>query len=122
MSVMRLGEPAEQHRDDAADEHAVDLPRRDDEAPPGDAPEPQDRADVAAAGGALEPQQRDDDDSPDSDALELFMRDIRRIALLRPEEEIALARRVARGDLEAKQRMIESNLRLVISIAKPYRG
>ena len=41
--------------------------------------------------------------------------------LLTPEEEIALARRVQRGDLEARQRMVEANLRLVISIAKRYR-
>ena len=56
----------------------------------------------------------------DIDALELFLRDIAAIALLRPTEEIALARRIARGDLRAKQRMIEANLRLVVSIAKRY--
>jgi RNA polymerase primary sigma factor len=59
---------------------------------------------------------------PEIDALDLFLRDIAAIALLRREEEIALARRVARGDLRAKQRMIEANLRLVVSIAKRYRG
>jgi RNA polymerase primary sigma factor len=57
----------------------------------------------------------------DVDALDLFLREIGPIALLRPMEEIALARRVARGDLRAKQRMIEANLRLVVSIAKRYR-
>ena len=122
MNVMRLEEPAEQQRDDAPVEDAVDSEPRAEEEQGGDALEPQDRDDAATAGSSLEPPPREHDDSPDSDALELFMRDIRRIALLRPEEEIALARRVARGDLEAKQRMIESNLRLVISIAKPYRG
>jgi RNA polymerase primary sigma factor len=57
----------------------------------------------------------------DVDALDVFLREIGPIALLRPMEEIALARRVARGDLRAKQRMIEANLRLVVSIAKRYR-
>jgi RNA polymerase primary sigma factor len=73
-------------------------------------------------GGAS--KQRDDAAGapPEIDALDLFLRDIAAIALLRREEEIALARRVARGDLSAKQRMIEANLRLVVSIAKRYRG
>jgi len=77
---------------------------------------------VVGTGGAS--KQRDDADgaSPEIDALDLFLRDIAAIALLRREEEIALTRRVARGDLGAKQRMIEANLRLVVSIAKRYRG
>ncbi|HEV2059030.1 MAG TPA: sigma-70 family RNA polymerase sigma factor [Solirubrobacteraceae bacterium] len=54
--------------------------------------------------------------------MDLLLRDIRAIALLRPEEEIDLARRVARGDVCAKQRMVAANLRLVVSIAKRYRG
>jgi RNA polymerase primary sigma factor len=60
--------------------------------------------------------------TPETDALDLFLRDIGAIALLRPDEEITLARRVACGDARAKQRMIEANLRLVVSIAKRYRG
>ena len=69
-----------------------------------------------------EQQQRVDDEAHDAEALRLLLRDIRRVALLRPEEEIALARRVARGDRDAKQRMVTANLRLVVSIAKRYRG
>ena len=56
------------------------------------------------------------------DALDLFLRDIRSIRLLRADEEISLAHRIRRGDLNAKQRMVEANLRLVVSIAKRFRG
>ncbi len=56
------------------------------------------------------------------DALDLFLRDIRGIRLLRADEEIGLAHRVGRGDLRAKERMVEANLRLVVSIAKRFRG
>ena len=57
-----------------------------------------------------------------SDSLQLFLRDIAQRSLLTAAEEVALAKRVERGDQAAKDRMIESNLRLVVSNAKRYRG
>jgi RNA polymerase primary sigma factor len=56
------------------------------------------------------------------DSLTLFMNRAGRYALLTAAEEVALAKRVERGDAAAKERMINSNLRLVISIAKRYQG
>src|SRR5919205_3535201 len=56
------------------------------------------------------------------DALQLFLRDIRRHPLLTAEDEVELAKRIERGDLEAKERMVNSNLRLVVSVAKKYQG
>ena len=56
------------------------------------------------------------------DALALFLRDIRRYPLLTSEEEVKLAGLIERGDLGAKERMINANLRLVVAIAKKYQG
>ncbi|MGO9905295.1 MAG: sigma-70 family RNA polymerase sigma factor [Solirubrobacteraceae bacterium] len=57
-----------------------------------------------------------------TDGLQLFLKDIGKVRLLTAQEEVALAKRIWRGDLDAKQRMVESNLRLVVSIAKNYRN
>jgi RNA polymerase primary sigma factor len=57
-----------------------------------------------------------------TDALQLFLNEAGRYPLLRPEEEIELAQRIERGDLEAKERLINSNLRLVVSLARRYQG
>jgi RNA polymerase primary sigma factor len=57
-----------------------------------------------------------------TDSLQLFLKDIRRVRLLTAHEEVDLAKRIERGDLDAKQKMVESNLRLVVSIAKNYRN
>jgi RNA polymerase primary sigma factor len=57
-----------------------------------------------------------------TDSLQLFLKDIGKVRLLTAAEEVELAKRIERGDLDAKQNMVESNLRLVVSIAKNYRN
>jgi RNA polymerase primary sigma factor len=57
-----------------------------------------------------------------TDALQLFLNEAGRWPLLTAEEEVELTKRIERGDKEAKERMINSNLRLVVSIAKRYQG
>ncbi len=57
-----------------------------------------------------------------TDALQLFLREAGRHALLTAAQEVELAKRIERGDMDAKQLMIQSNLRLVVSIAKNYRN
>jgi RNA polymerase primary sigma factor len=59
---------------------------------------------------------------PSLDSLRLYLRSIGRVNLLTAEQEVQLARRIERGDMRAKQQMIEANLRLVVSIAKSYLG
>lgn len=74
----------------------------------------------------LEYSDRDFDDSADADILlpddsvKSFLKDIGKIPLLSAEEEIKLAERMKNGDEAAKNRLIEANLRLVVSIAKKY--
>jgi len=57
-----------------------------------------------------------------TDALQLFLNEAGRYKLLTAAEEVELAKRIERGDKEAKDLMINSNLRLVVSIAKKYQG
>ena len=56
------------------------------------------------------------------DVVKLYLKDIGKTPLLQPGEEIELAKRIADGDKEAKNKLIESNMRLVVSIAKRYMG
>ncbi len=67
----------------------------------------------AKDGGRLEPEKT-------VDPLQLFFNDMGRTPMLTPREQVELAKRVERGDLAAKAKMIESNLRLVVSLAKPF--
>ena len=57
-----------------------------------------------------------------TDGLQLFLKGIGRVRLLSAQEEVDLAKRIERGSFAAKQKMVESNLRLVVSIAKRYRN
>ncbi|MGH3044825.1 MAG: sigma-70 family RNA polymerase sigma factor, partial [Gaiellaceae bacterium] len=66
----------------------------------------------------LQPESRE----VSTDALQLFLKDIGKVPLLTAAQEVELAKRIERGDHSAKQKMVESNLRLVVSIAKNYRN
>jgi RNA polymerase primary sigma factor len=66
----------------------------------------------------LEPEVRE----VSTDTLQLFLKDIGRVPLLTAAQEVELAKRIERGAHAAKQKMVESNLRLVVSIAKNYRN
>jgi len=59
-------------------------------------------------------------DEPQVDVTQLYLNEIGQAPLLTAEEEVALARRTVLGDFEARQTMIERNLRLVVNIAKHY--
>jgi RNA polymerase primary sigma factor len=66
--------------------------------------------------------QADDLATNTTDALQLFLNEVRRHPLLTADEEVELAKRIERGDQEAKEHMINSNLRLVVSLARKYQG
>jgi RNA polymerase primary sigma factor len=68
------------------------------------------------------PAQLDELEPGSEDSLQLLLSEISAHRLLTAAEEVSLAKRIERGDVEAKHRMVESNLRLVVSIAKRYRG
>ena len=61
-------------------------------------------------------------ESVPGDTLHLYLREIGRVKLLTPTEEITLARRIRRGDKKAREQMITANLRLVVKIARDYEG
>ena len=80
---------------------------------------------VQALRGRLEALRRPEVDlgvEQSMDSLRLYLRSIGRVPLLSAQEEVDLAKRIERGDIAAKQHMVEANLRLVVSIAKGYIG
>ena len=62
------------------------------------------------------------DDIPLTDPVRMYLREIGKVSLLTAAEEVDLAQRMEKGDIEAKKRLIDANLRLVVSIAKKYIG
>jgi RNA polymerase primary sigma factor len=67
-------------------------------------------------------QRTDREPEGTTDGLQLFLRDIGKVRLLTAQQEVDLAKRIWRGDVDAKRKLVESNLRLVVSIAKRYRN
>src|SRR5690349_15237453 len=61
-------------------------------------------------------------ESAPGDMLQLYLREIGEVKLLTPDEEIALAKRIRKGDKKAREEMIKANLRLVVKIARDYEG
>jgi RNA polymerase primary sigma factor len=82
---------------------------------------PGDLADVLSGLGER-PQPAPEHIDPDADALGAYLREIGRGALLTKEQEVELAKQIEKGSVAARRRMTESNLRLVVSIAKKYQG
>jgi RNA polymerase primary sigma factor len=57
-----------------------------------------------------------------ADSIQMYLREIGKVPLLKSDQEVSLAKKIEMGDIEAKQRLIEANLRLVVSIAKRFTG
>jgi len=88
----------------------------------GSAEPKRDKDEETAAAAAPKKPEIDLTVEPSLDSLRLYLRSIGRVPLLTAQEEVSLAKRIERGDMAAKQQMVEANLRLVVSIAKGYLG
>ncbi len=113
LKAIELAEVVETHELDALEQDALyrELDRRGIEI----VDQPKDE-EPAPAPVAATPQETT------TDALQLFLREAGRHALLTAPQEVELAKKIEKGDMRAKQLMIQSNLRLVVSIAKNYRN
>ncbi|MCD4761083.1 sigma-70 family RNA polymerase sigma factor [bacterium] len=79
-------------------------------------------ADIFSKSGIQRDEKRGDLTDIAADSIQMYLREIGKVSLLSAEEEMMYAKRKERGDLEAKRRLIEANLRLVVSIAKKFTG
>jgi RNA polymerase primary sigma factor len=128
IELLEAGEAAPElgAREIAVEPTGVAAGLEDDEELAGEAedPEAEDEAEpgLQARLDELKRPQLDLTVEPSLDSLRLYLRAIGRVPLLTAEEEVALAKRIERGDMAAKQHMVEANLRLVVSIAKGYVG
>ncbi|PLX25633.1 RNA polymerase sigma factor RpoD [Candidatus Parcubacteria bacterium] len=77
---------------------------------------------ILARSGIQSDQKRGDLTDIAADSIQMYLREIGKVPLLTAEEEMMYAKRKEKGDLEAKKKLIESNLRLVVSIAKKFTG
>jgi RNA polymerase primary sigma factor len=107
------------------DEHGIEVVEADGRLARSEASSVEANAQAAAEPVPDQPRRKVEVDltvEPSLDSLRLYLRSIGRVSLLTAEQEVILARRIERGDMLAKQQMIEANLRLVVSIAKSYLG
>ncbi|MBO7389525.1 MAG: RNA polymerase sigma factor RpoD [Oscillospiraceae bacterium] len=104
---------------------SLDIPSDDDSLPPLDEDAPE-NLELEEIEEVTEEELSNTDAYVDSltidDPVRMYLKEIGRVPLLTPDEEVDLAKRMSEGDQEAKNRMTESNLRLVVSIAKRYVG
>jgi len=115
---LNVGGPAAAASDAAGAEQAgADADELDD-----DEEVDEEAGDVRARLRELKQAEADLSIDPSLDSLRLYLRSIGRVPLLTADEEVSLAKRIERGDIAAKQHMVEANLRLVVSIAKGYVG
>lgn len=116
-----------------ATDGAVPVPLSDEDAAEDDEADFDEDADDSETGDSDEAEAKEDGKDTEidlsvpegialDDPVRMYLKEIGRVPLLTAEEEIELAKRMEMGDKEAKQRLIESNLRLVVSIAKRYVG
>lgn len=78
------------------------------------------RAEVQVNAAAIEPEPTRASRMPQGSSLELYLREIGQVKLLTPQEEVVLAKRIRKGDEQAREHMIKANLRLVVKIARDY--